>query len=289
MKRPGRGAARAAAALLTSAALLTAPLVRADDKQACLAASEKAQQLRNEGKLSAAREELLVCGRAECPKLVQQDCTQWMSEVLQILPTIVPGAKDRRGRDLVDVKVSVDGALVAESIDGKAVPIDPGVHTLRFEAAGAPAVEEQVVVKQGEKNRIVTVTLAIGEEPASAKEGTAPASEPERSSAPIAAYVVGGLGLAALGAALYVQLDANGDARDLRETCAPRCAQSDVDDLETRYNIARVTAAVGGAALIAGVVLFILHGSGGSKASKASLPLSVHPVGAGGAGATIRF
>ena len=288
MRRPGRGAARAAAALLTSAALLTAPLVRADDKQACLAASEKAQQLRNEGKLSAAREQLLVCGRTECPKLVQQDCTQWMSEVLQILPTVVPGAKDRSGRDLVDVKVSVDGALVAESIDGKAVPIDPGVHTLRFEASGAPPVEEQVVVKQGEKNRIVTVTLALGEEPSPTKEGTAPAPETERS-APIAAYVVGGLGLAALGAALYVQLDANRDARDLRDTCAPRCAQSDVDDLETRYNIARVTAAVGGAALVAGVVLFILHGSGGAKGTKASLPLSIHPVGAGGAGAAIRF
>src|SRR4051812_23385078 len=83
----------------------------ADEKQACLAASEKAQQLRSAGKLGDAREQLNVCGRPECPKLVQQDCTLWMTELLASLPSIVPSAKDRKGRDLVDVRLTIDGKL----------------------------------------------------------------------------------------------------------------------------------------------------------------------------------
>src|SRR5262245_61165144 len=87
----------------------------ADDKAQCVAASEKAQQLRNAGKLSDARDQLVTCGRAECPKLIQQDCTQWMSEVLAILPSVVPGAKDKKGRDIVDARVSIDGKVAAET------------------------------------------------------------------------------------------------------------------------------------------------------------------------------
>ena len=42
----------------------------ADEKAACVAASEKAQQLKSSGKLVEAREQLNVCGRTECPKLI---------------------------------------------------------------------------------------------------------------------------------------------------------------------------------------------------------------------------
>jgi hypothetical protein len=248
--------------------LLAAPAARADDQQVCLAASEKAQQLRNAGKLTAARVELVTCGRAECPKLVQQDCTEWMKEVLAILPTVVPGAKDDKGRDVVDAKVSVDGKLLTETLDGKPFAVDPGVHTFRFESKAAPPVEERVVVRQGEKNRIITITLS-GSGGSSSENEDVKSQEPsrEKGSQPIAAYVTGGLGLLALGAALYIDLDANADARRLRETCAPNCAQTQVDDIESRYVIAGVTAAVGGAALVAGVVLFLIHDRGESKRS----------------------
>src|SRR5690606_33903347 len=80
------------------------------------------------------------------------------------------------------------------------------------------------------------------------------------------AFVTGGAGLLALGAATYIGLDANGDARSMRETCAPHCSEADVDDVRSRQVAAGVTAAVGGAALVAGVVLFFVQRAGSKSA-----------------------
>lgn len=276
--------------------LSTAASAAADDKQVCLGASEKAQQLRNAGKLVDAREQLALCSKRQCPKLVRQDCTQWMSDLLAAQPSVVPAAKDRTGRDIVDVKVSVDGKLVTETLDGKALVVDPGVHRMHFETSGAPARDETVVVKPGEKNRIVTVTFATGDDgatgpddPRTGRDGQGGARS--TSSPPIAAYVIGGLGIAALGTALFIQLGASSDANELRDTCAPRCNQSDVDDIEQRYTIAAVTAGVGGAMLVTGALLFFLRGgdSGSRAGARGALPLVTFQPSRGGGGAAISF
>lgn len=278
------------------ASIASATPARADARAECVAASEKAQQARNAGKLSEAREQLVICGRAECPRLIQQDCTQWMSDVLSVLPSVIPGAKDRKGRDLIDVKVSIDSKVVTESLDGKPVLVDPGVHVVRFETKGAAPVDEKIVVRQGEKNRIVTVTFALGDEPDNGAKKPGPIDvgrdgdrhDRDRggSSAPIAAFIVGGLGIVALGTALYINLDANADARKLRDECAPRCNPADVDDVEQRRIIAGVTAAAGGALLIAGVVLFLVHNSGDSRGSRTHGPtFAVAPITGGALGA----
>lgn len=263
----------------------------ADEKQVCAAASEKAQQLRSAGKLGEARDQLAICGRAECPRLIQQDCTQWMSEVLANMPSVVPAAKDRKGRDLVDVRLSIDGRPATETFDGKPIVLDPGVHAFVFDTKGAPAIHEQVVIKPGEKNRIVTVTFATPDDGSASGGGTRPAPDKRSSSPPIAAYVVGGLGMAAGAVALVIDLGANSDARKLRETCAPRCNQADVDAVQTKYTIAGVTAAFGGALLVTGVVLFILHGSESSPKSGKNAPLFVSPLEAAarGSAAELRF
>lgn len=268
----------------------------ADDKQICLDASEKAQQLKIDGKLVEAREQLALCSQKACPKLVRQDCTQWMSELLTALPSVVPAAKDRKGRDIVDVRVSVDGKVLTETLDGKALVIDPGVHSLHFETSGAPARDETVVVKPGEKNRIVTVTFATGDDDAATPSGPAAGTDAQTgptssSSAPVAAYVFGSLGVAALGAALIVQLGANSDAGNLRDTCAPKCKQSDVDDIQTKYTIAGVTAGVGGALVITGALLFLLRGGGsGSRAgARTGLPSVTFRPSQGGGGAVLLF
>ncbi len=277
-------------------AIIRPGMAHADEKQQCVAASEKAQQLRNAGRLTEAREQLVQCGRNECPKLVQQDCSEWMREVLAILPTVVPGAKDKDGRDIVDVNVSIDGKLVTETLDGKAIPVDPGVHTFRFERKGrpttdtkAPSVEEQVVIRQGEKNRILTVTLADHERPTGSKPPDETNTPGKAASPPIAAYVTGGVGVVALGVGLYLMLDANADARELRSTCAPRCEQSAVDDVDNRQVIAGVTAGLGGAALVAAAVLFFTHDRGRPSSTSRLLP-GIAPISRGGVvSAGIRF
>src|SRR5258706_11127444 len=81
----------------------------ADDvKNACASASETAQQLRIDGKLRAAHEQLTACSRPICPAIVKRDCDAWLSEVEAILPSIVLVARDETGRDLVDVRVLLD-------------------------------------------------------------------------------------------------------------------------------------------------------------------------------------
>ena len=191
---------------------------RADEKQACVAASGKAQQLRSAGKLGEARDQLVICGRPECPKLVQQDCTQWMSEVLGSLPSVVPGAKDKQGprhhRCRPDRRRK---GRHRECSTDKAFPVDPGVHSFVFETKGAARGEEQVVVKPGEKNRILTVTFATPDEPKDKKKDPKGRTDGEKPTPPIAAYITGGIGVIALGAALYIDLDANAEARKLRD------------------------------------------------------------------------
>ena len=59
-----RGPSSSLAVLAAGLVLALAVEAHADDKQQCVAASEKAQQLRNAGKLSQAREQLATCGRA---------------------------------------------------------------------------------------------------------------------------------------------------------------------------------------------------------------------------------
>ncbi len=283
-------------AVFATASLAAMPAIAADEKAQCVAASEKAQQLRNANKLIEARDQLAICGRSECPKLVTQDCTEWMKELIQALPSVVPGAKDRKNRDIVDVKVSIDGKVVTDTLDGKPIHLDPGVHAFKFETKGAPTIEEQVVIRVGEKNRILTVTFATPDSGGNDKEKDKDKDKGKggnqvESSPPIAAYVVGGLGLAALGVALYLAIDADSDARSLRDTCAPRCDQGAVDDVKQQQVIAGVTAGIGGAALIAGVVMFFLHNRGDAKSGKAQPPpIMVAPLPGGGtASALVRF
>jgi len=293
---------------------LEASAFAADDKQQCLAASEKAQQLKNAGKLSEAREQLAICSREVCPKLIQSDCTNWTSEIIaNLMPSVVPAAKDKKGHDLVDVKLSVDGRVVTETLDGKPIAVDPGVHTFRYEAKGLAPVEEKLVVRQGEKNRIMTVTIG-GDEDGGKGTGAVTAGgatngggtsnpnenknpEPDRKGGephgrpfPIVPVVVGALGLVAGGVALYIDLDANADARKLRDSCAPKCDPSEVDDIEQRRVIAAVTAAAGGALLITGVVLYFVLGGSDTRTGSRAPVFAAAPIPGGAAGtAMVRF
>jgi hypothetical protein len=140
-------------------ASVLAPLRASADVQACLAASEKGQRARGAGKLREARDQFLACGTEGCPAMVRRDCAQWQGEVIGMLPSVVFGAKDKGGRDLFDVTVSMDGETLLRKLDGKSVAVDPGPHTFKFESAGAAPVIERALVKEGEKTRVITVTF----------------------------------------------------------------------------------------------------------------------------------
>jgi len=154
-----------------------------DTKKECVAASERAQTQRDDGRYRAARESLMRCSRDVCPKVVAQACARWLQELDPLVPTVVLGATDEKGNDLTDATVSLDGQPFATRLDGKPLEADTGEHVFRFGRAGSVPAELKVVLKAGEKARVVTVTLHAAPEeppPAAAGEGSeqaAPATE----------------------------------------------------------------------------------------------------------------
>jgi len=211
---------------------------RADEKQACASAAEEAEQLRIDARLLAARERLLRCSRPECPAAVRSDCAQWMTEVEAAMPTVVFGARDPGGRDLLNARVSVDGVALTQGLDGKAVEVDPGVHTFRFESDGA-AFEQMVVVREGEKNRAITTTLhTAGVAPGASAVTASPVLPAAPSTRPSAwTWALGGVGLLAVGVGAYLELSVNADASELRSTCGHSCSHAQVDPLVLKQQV----------------------------------------------------
>ncbi len=230
---------------------------RADGKDACATASEHAQELRAAGKLVEARQELLMCSRTDCPSVVKQDCDQWLTAVDASLPSVVVVAHDPSGHDTVNVKVFVDGMLVTTKLNGLGMPLNPGVHSLRFELAQAKPVEQEVLVREGEHGR----ALAVDFEPLVARvvlPGRTPAPEQvtvmKGGPTPFT-YVFGTLAAVALGSFTVFEIKAAVDAGHLRSTCAPACAQWSVDDVSSSTVTANVS--LGAAAVFAGVAALL--------------------------------
>ncbi|MBS2015541.1 MAG: hypothetical protein JST00_21825 [Deltaproteobacteria bacterium] len=235
----------------------------------CPTASEEGQRARDRGKLLEARELFRICSKATCPGVVKKDCTKWLGELEESVPSIVIAARDASsGADLTNVRVVVDGQEVATRTDGKAIPIDPGEHSLRFEAPNLPPKTETVVIRTGEKNRLFKVELGTAPKPApppaAAPIGPPPAKAPEpaSSSPPVLGYVLGGVGVLAIGGFAVLGATSKSDLDGLKTSCAPYCAQSDLDSVKSRMLVADILLGTGAVALVVGAVLILTHGSG---------------------------
>ena len=166
------------AVALASAVVVTAPRFAradppADPKQECLAASDRGQNLRDEGKYRAARKEFIACARDVCPAVVQQTCSKWLQELDATAPTVVFDVKDERGNDLKDVSITLDGSPLAAPIDGRAIEMDAGSHVLRFEREGSEPVEQNVIFRTGERSRIIRATFKLTSPPPQSTEAAA--------------------------------------------------------------------------------------------------------------------
>ena len=216
---------------------------RAEDTEAaptldaCIEAHEQAQIHRKNGALLLARERLMTCSRDACPDIARVDCGRWLGEIRQEIPSVVLGARNPDGTDAVDVSVRLDGSPLTNRLDGAAVEMDPGVHVLRLEAAGALPKEQRFVLRVGERNRSIMVALE-------ALPKSAPAPVPEASSLSPAAYVLAGVGVLGLAGFGYFGLTGLSKESDL-EACKPNCATDDVDAVRTRYLAADISLAVG--------------------------------------------
>ena len=132
------------------------------DKMACIAADTDGQALRLGGNLTQARKRLAICAAASCPGIVRDDCLQRIAEVEVAQPTVVFTATNGDGRPLVAVRVSVDGARIAERLDGRPLPVDPGDHVFVFEAVGRVSADMRLTLHDGEKKVRHAVVLRTG-------------------------------------------------------------------------------------------------------------------------------
>ena len=251
---------------------LTPTSKAANEKASCIAAAEGGQDLRTDGKLRAAREKFVACASATCPDAIRKDCTQFLSDVEASLPSIVVTATGPDGSDLYEVRMLIDGEVVSQKLDGKAIAVDPGRHRVRVEASGGTHAEVDVVLAEGDKNRKVHIAFPR-EKAAVAKD----APSAERSL--VAPIVVGGLGAAVIAGSLVLGFGARSEIDDMRSSCAPYCDSDALDRSRRKLLIADIGIGVGVVAIAVATYMFI---STPSKPSSAAASVGARYVPAGG-------
>lgn len=251
-------------------ACLVASTASAQNKTVdCPSASEDGQRLRGQSHFRQAHEQFRACSQASCPAVVRKDCAKWLTELDDTMPSVVVGVVDELGHDMTEAEISVDGEMLAAQVDGKPLIVDPGPHELRATASGRMPTTSSIVVRVGEKNRLVQMKFAAKPTQAAESDATHEARSP-RLAPPRAAVghsylpppltiLLGAVGALGLGSFAALGITAKSDLAVLRDTCAPNCAQNELDGVQTRMLLADLSLGVGVVALGTGTVLWILN------------------------------
>lgn len=223
----------------------------ADSAASCVKAFDRAQELRDQGSLIEASQEAASCAASACPKPLQLDCAQLGEQLKGRLPSIVVSVQDPAGADLPDATVELDGKT-SVSLNGRAVPLNPGTHRLRASRTGYETRTESVLVLEGQRARIVQLRL----QPA-APAPTAPAAGPVR----WPAYVGFGLAVPALGSFALFGLGGRSDADALQQECGVtrQCNAGQVDDVRSKLLVADISLGIAVAAAAFGVTWLVTH------------------------------
>jgi hypothetical protein len=260
--------------------------VWAGTKEDCVHAAEAGQDLRDLGLLRAARAQFIACAAASCPALVRSDCAKWLMAVEAQTPSVIVMVRDRSGRDLTNVRVFVDGQLMARELDGRAIPLDPGAHTFRLERTGGGGAEQRLLLRAGEKNRRVEAVLSVD-----GMDSTSPAARgaPGTSVPPVSTTLpravlswlpraLVGVAVGCAGGSVYLGLSAKHDVDVLRARCAPNCSSSQVDAARRKEMAANALGAV--SVLSAGTALYLWL-AGPSRDASGAAPIAA-PLAEGG-------
>jgi hypothetical protein len=261
--------ARSAVALALSLTLLSSPVL-AQRRDECVAAFDRAQTLRAQGQLRAARASFVVCAGDGCPAPLRKDCAQGLAGIDTDLPTVVLGARDAAGHDVVPTAVYVDDQPV-DAADGRAIAYDPGQHVIRFEHPPDAPVTEHVVLRVGEHNREILATFATAQPAAAPTPTPAPSPSPEAPAPPPpekhstrpTGWIVGlsGVGVLGLGSFAYFAATGYSAKQQLLGAggCAPTCSDAQVNGVRYRYIAA--DASLGVAVIALGIAAYLLFSS----------------------------
>jgi hypothetical protein len=273
----GAGARLLPLAVALSMAPASARAASPETTAACFAAHEDGQVARNEGKLRAARASFLRCSTDACPSLARKDCLAWAQQAADAQPTVIIAARDSTGSDRDDVKVYVDGEKVAETLTGSPIEVDPGKHELRYETKDATPVEQSVIIREGEKDRKLSVTFGVSPTTplvtapaiASQESDHSENKNGERAPIPVAGYVLGGVSAAALVTFAIFAVGGRVLENHLANTCSPGCSPAQIAPVTRDYVIADVSLGVGVVAAGAAAWVILARGYAPSTSSRA--------------------
>lgn len=245
-----------------------------DTKKECVEASTAGQTSRDAGELLDARMNFRICARDACPSVVKQSCSGWLSEVEEQLPSVVIRAADAANVDITDGKAEIDGHGVP--LDGKPITLDPGKHLIVVDSSSGVHLEKRVLLAAGEKSRLIE--LRVKPEPGQAGADEAGRQKSGMGPGP---YVLGGLGVVALGSFTYFALTAKKELTQLQTDCSPRCTDSQTAAGRRDALIADISLGVGLASL-AGAVTWALFSSSSSETQGSASHFSVAATPRGG-------
>ena len=255
----------------------------------CAQAYEKAQEEKTDGRLSAAIEHLKICIDSTCPKFIREDCLRWMDQAELALPTVVFSVR-KDGKDLTNVEILCDDNLLIGTLDGKALPVDPGLHNFTFNVPGLAPEERQLLIREGERNRIINVDFGTSGERGAPPPAPSPSSsvktEPPAPPAQTGALAYGLASVGALGVAGFTVFGLIGNSHqgELERTCAPNCQSGQIDAIRTQYLLADTCLGVGLVSLGFATYLFVKgHGqSSPDRNGTTSVSFIPRSTGAGG-------
>lgn len=243
------------------------------DVQACIDAHASGQREAMAGRLKRAAELFASCGSSEeCPEAIRTECVDFYRDTERNVPTVILRAVDAQGKDLTDVRVYSGEELLTESLDGRALALDPGKYALRFIDPKGTIVRRDVLVREGEKNRAVSVRMPRRTDTDSDAEVTHTPAEGgiDQESLPAAFWISAGVGAAALTSWGVFALLGRARESELSE-CSPNCGPSrrnDFDTMRRDYLIADVS--LGVAVASAGVAAWLYFPSQRSPATEGS-------------------
>jgi hypothetical protein len=261
---------------------------RADENPlTCAQAYESAQEEKATGRLKAAIEHLKSCIDPNCATFIREDCVRWMDQVDSALPTVVFSVRED-GKDLTDVEIQCDDKPLTGKLDGKAIPVDPGLRDFSFTVPGLEPMARQVLIREGERNRIVNVEFtkpSAALTSPTANVATTLSDEPDLRPRTLALpYALAGVGALGVASFTLFALLGNSQQGELERTCSPFCQSSQVDSLKTKYLVADVSLGVGLVSLGVATYIFIKrHGENATDQSPAtSVSFIPRSSGAGG-------
>jgi hypothetical protein len=132
--------------------------------------------------------------------------------------------------------------------------VDPGVRIFRFDHVGSTPIERKVVIREGQKGRLLKIVFDPRPPPPPPK--TLPAERRYR--VPGASVVFGAVGAAALGSFTYFGISGRHDAAELGDGCGrdKTCREDQVTPIRTKLLVADISLAVGLVSLGAATYLF---------------------------------